>query len=72
MFSDFLNIIKWKTCSSIGGQTAQSAARTAKEGAKTASTNSLMGISLQEAKQILNVEKLDKEVINKVLTAVTS
>lgn len=47
------------------GQAAQSAARTAKEGAKTASTNSLMGISLQEAKQILSVQKLDKELINK-------
>ena len=50
----------------LGGQAAQSAAKTAKEGVKTASANSLMGISVQEAKQILNVEKIDKELINEV------
>ncbi|XP_028397697.1 mitochondrial import inner membrane translocase subunit tim16-like [Dendronephthya gigantea] len=47
------------------GQAAQSAAKTAKEGAKRATTNSMMGISLEEAKQILNVETIDKEAITK-------
>jgi hypothetical protein len=52
-------------CSS-GGQAAQSAAKTAKEGVKRATTNSMMGISLEEAKQILNIERIDKEAITKV------
>ena len=47
------------------GQAAQSAAKTAKQGAKTATTNSMMGISLEEAKQILNVERIDKKAITK-------
>ena len=51
---------------SSGGQAAQSAARTAKEGAKRATTNSMMGISIEEAKQILNVETIDKAAITKV------
>ena len=51
----------------LGGQAAQTAAKTAKEGVKTASTNSLLGISLQEAKQILNVDKLDKDLVTKVI-----
>ena len=52
---------------SLGGQAAQSAARTAQEGAKRATTNSMMGITLEEAKQILNVERIDKEAITKVI-----
>ncbi|CAB4012331.1 mitochondrial import inner membrane translocase subunit Tim16 [Paramuricea clavata] len=47
------------------GQAAQSAAKTAKEGVKRATTNSMMGISLEEAKQILNIERIDKEAITK-------
>ncbi|XP_072040314.1 mitochondrial import inner membrane translocase subunit tim16-B-like [Amphiura filiformis] len=36
-----------------------------KEGAKSAATNSIMGMTLQEAQQILHVSKLDKELIQK-------
>ena len=36
-----------------------------KEGAKSAATNNMMGMTVQEAQQILNVSKLDKELIQK-------
>ena len=36
-----------------------------KEGAKSAATNSIMGMTVQEAQQILNISKLDSEEIQK-------
>lgn len=58
--------VKFIIYNCTGGQAAQSAAKTAKEGVKRATTNSMMGISLEEAKQILNVETINKEAITKV------
>ncbi|XP_046852036.1 mitochondrial import inner membrane translocase subunit tim16-like [Xenia sp. Carnegie-2017] len=46
-------------------QVAQDAARAATEGVKRAATNSMLGISLEEAKQILNVEQIERETIQK-------
>ncbi|EDO44407.1 predicted protein [Nematostella vectensis] len=44
---------------------AQRTASGAKEGAKRAAANSMMGMTLQEAKQILNVQNLEQEAIQK-------
>ncbi|XP_078602068.1 mitochondrial import inner membrane translocase subunit TIM16-like isoform X1 [Branchiostoma floridae x Branchiostoma japonicum] len=49
-------------------QRAQQAAGGGRQGAKRAASDSMMGISLQEAKQILNVDKLDKELVEKNYT----
>ncbi|XP_031566078.1 mitochondrial import inner membrane translocase subunit tim16-B-like isoform X2 [Actinia tenebrosa] len=47
------------------GDATRRAAASSGEGAKRAATNSMMGMTIQEAKQILNVQELDKEVIQK-------
>ncbi|CAH3131396.1 unnamed protein product, partial [Porites lobata] len=47
------------------GAAAQRASKGAQEGAKRAAANSVAGLNLQEAKQILNVQDLDPEVIQK-------
>lgn len=47
------------------GAATQRASSGAQEGAKRAATNSVMGVSLQEAKQILNVQDVDPELIQK-------
>ncbi|XP_066286825.1 mitochondrial import inner membrane translocase subunit tim16-like [Branchiostoma lanceolatum] len=49
-------------------QQAQRAAGGGRQGAKRAASDSMMGISVQEAKQILDVDKLDKELIEKNYT----
>ncbi|XP_033116229.1 mitochondrial import inner membrane translocase subunit tim16-B-like [Anneissia japonica] len=49
-------------------QASQAAAQRAgggKRGAKAAATNSLMGMTTEEAQKILNVSKLDEEAVNK-------
>ncbi|XP_022099584.1 mitochondrial import inner membrane translocase subunit tim16-B-like [Acanthaster planci] len=49
-------------------QASQQAAKRAgggKEGAQSAAKDSLTGITLQEAKMVLNVTKMDPELINK-------
>ncbi|XP_078682831.1 mitochondrial import inner membrane translocase subunit TIM16-like [Branchiostoma floridae x Branchiostoma belcheri] len=46
-------------------QRAQQADGGGRQGAKRAASDSMMGISVQEAKQILNVDKLDKELVEK-------
>lgn len=48
-----------------GGAAAQKASKGAQEGAKRAASNSVMGLSLEEAKQILNVQDLNSELITK-------
>lgn len=47
------------------GAAAQKASKGAQEGAKRAASNSVMGLSLEEAKQILNVQDLNSELITK-------
>lgn len=47
------------------GAAAQRAASGAKEGSQRAAANSMMGMSIQEAKQILNVQQLDAELVQK-------
>ncbi|KXJ21017.1 mitochondrial import inner membrane translocase subunit tim16 [Exaiptasia diaphana] len=47
------------------GAATRRAAAGANEGAKRAATNSMMGMTIQEAKQILNIQDIDKEAIQK-------
>lgn len=47
------------------GNAAKRAAGNAQEGSKQAAKNSLMGMTVDEAKQILNVKELDPETVNK-------
>lgn len=47
------------------GAAAQRASKGAQEGAKRAAANSVSGLTLQEAKQILNVQDLEQELIQK-------
>ncbi|KAJ7392951.1 hypothetical protein OS493_008192 [Desmophyllum pertusum] len=47
------------------GAATQQASKGAQEGAKRAASNSVMGVSVQEAKQILNVQNVDLELIQK-------
>lgn len=47
------------------GAAAQRASKGAQEGTKRAAANSISGITLQEAKQILNVQDLNPELIQK-------
>lgn len=47
------------------GAAAQRASKGAQEGAKRAAANSVAGLTLQEAKQILNVQDVNPEIIKK-------
>lgn len=47
------------------GAAAQKASKGAQEGAKRAAANSVSGITVQEAKQILNVQDLESQLIQK-------
>ncbi|KAK3741585.1 hypothetical protein QZH41_012527, partial [Actinostola sp. cb2023] len=47
------------------GASTRRAAAGANEGAKRAAANSMMGMTVQEAKQILNLQDLESEVLQK-------
>lgn len=58
----FTRAVKYEYAAS---QQAAKKAGGGKEGAKSAATNSIMGMTVQEAQQILNISKLDSEEIQK-------